>query len=165
MKNIEITLKRLNSDDKETKGIFCETSTNRLICESLERPKFFNGKENNRDDLKTEINESCRIPDGVYKVIWTYSPSFKEYLYEIEGVKSRSGIRIHKANVASQLKGCIAPCLKVLENIPKKTIVKYSKTDKLWADASGLGLQALYNFIGKDSNNKGREFTLTIISI
>lgn len=56
-------------------------------------------------DNKQKI--SC-IPCGTYMVKKTFSPSFKKDLYEILNVPGRSGIRIHPANYAAQLKGCIA---------------------------------------------------------
>lgn len=52
-------------------------------------------------------NLSC-IPAGTYTVRMTYSPRFKRYLYEVTGVHGRAGIRIHVANWAAELHGCIA---------------------------------------------------------
>ena len=52
-------------------------------------------------------NLSC-IPAGTYTVRMSYSPRFKRYLYEVVGVRGRSGIRIHVANWAAELHGCIA---------------------------------------------------------
>lgn len=52
-------------------------------------------------------NISC-IPKGTYKVITTYSNRFKKNLWEVLNVPNRSGIRIHAANFAYQLEGCIA---------------------------------------------------------
>lgn len=58
------------------------------------------------------------IPTGVYKVILTVSPKFKKKQWaqrygglvpEIIGVKGYSGARIHPANYASELEGCVAP--------------------------------------------------------
>lgn len=56
---------------------------------------------------------SC-IPTGEYRCLWTRSArlsllSNKEvYTYEVLGVPSRAGIRIHPANFTTQLRGCIA---------------------------------------------------------
>ena len=166
MRQIELILKRnyTNSGNGETIGAIYAKGSKNVICETLERPRYFKGKENVRDNTKTEFNESCCIPEGVYLVKWTYSNSFKTCTYEIFGVNSRDGIRIHAANVSSQLRGCIAGCMKILFSMPKFTKVKYLATDKVWADASIKGLQALYAHVGKDQDGKPRDFTLTITS-
>ena len=58
------------------------------------------------------------IPKGTYKVILSVSPKFKERAWakrygglvpEIVGVKGWTGVRIHPANSASELLGCVAP--------------------------------------------------------
>lgn len=51
--------------------------------------------------------KSC-IPAGTYTARLTMSPRFKRELWLIDGVPNRSGIRIHAANFAHQLHGCIA---------------------------------------------------------
>ncbi len=59
-------------------------------------------------------NISC-IPPGEYKMIWTYSPTFKRMMYIALGTSPRSGIRLHPGNLAgdvlqglrSHFKGCI----------------------------------------------------------
>ncbi len=58
---------------------------------------------------------SC-IPEGTYRVVWTWSPRFRRFMYLVAGVVARSGIRKHPANLMgdaalgyrSQLNGCIA---------------------------------------------------------
>lgn len=58
---------------------------------------------------------SC-IPVGLYRVVWTFSPRFRRFMYLVDGVVGRSGIRKHPANLMgdaalgyrSQLNGCIA---------------------------------------------------------
>ena len=57
-----------------------------------------------------------RIPEGVYRVVWTWSPRFRRFMYLVADVVARSGIRKHPANLMgdaalgykSQLNGCIA---------------------------------------------------------
>lgn len=58
------------------------------------------------------------IPTGTYKVILTVSPKFKKKSWalkygglvpELVGVRGYSGVRIHPANYATELEGCIAP--------------------------------------------------------
>jgi hypothetical protein len=53
-------------------------------------------------------NADLAIPCGHYKVEITYSPRFQRDLPLID-VPGRTGIRIHPANWAHQLEGCIAP--------------------------------------------------------
>lgn len=43
--------------------------------------------------------KSC-IPAGRYMVRWTLSPRLRKHTYEITGVPSRAGIRIHAGNFA-----------------------------------------------------------------
>ena len=58
---------------------------------------------------------SC-IPEGLYRVEWTWSPRFRRLMYLVSGVVVRTGIRKHPANLMgdaalgykSQLNGCIA---------------------------------------------------------
>jgi len=52
-------------------------------------------------------NKSC-IPLGQYSATYVFSPKFNKKTYLLNGVKDRSSIRIHSANVASELLGCIA---------------------------------------------------------
>jgi len=47
------------------------------------------------------------IPAGEYDVVYTWSPSFKKFTYEIMNVPKRSGIRIHPVNFVSGLRGCV----------------------------------------------------------
>lgn len=71
---------------------------NEIVCYTIELPWVDNGPF-----------ISC-IPTGVYRLKYTHSPSFKKYTYELLSVPKRTGIRIHSANIVSQLSGCIAPC-------------------------------------------------------
>lgn len=62
-----------------------------------------------------EDNVSC-IPAGKYNCRFTFSRAFKRYMYLVDSVENREGIRIHSANFMgdreqgfrSQLYGCIA---------------------------------------------------------
>lgn len=75
-------------------------------------PRFFSGELPDRENAP---GISC-IPEGIYKVIWTWSPRFKRMMYLVEGVEGRAGIRAHSANLMgdaslgykAQLNGCIA---------------------------------------------------------
>lgn len=76
-------------------------------CFILERP--LGTGTNRRDDPKTAaINESEAIPEGRFPITLNYSPGFKQLMFQII-VPGRDGIRIHIANQADQLLGCLAP--------------------------------------------------------
>lgn len=92
---LKATLKRLESTVQGTFG--------RLTIDGLAE-KFFTVELPWRDNAP---NVSC-IPLGSYRCVWTYSPRFKRMLYLVAPVLGRSGVRIHPANLASQLNGCIA---------------------------------------------------------
>lgn len=78
----------------------------------------FDGKRVFTGELPDRDNAPgvSRIPAGKYLCRFTYSPAFKRKMYAVEGVKGRSGIRIHSANLMgdktkgfqSHLLGCIA---------------------------------------------------------
>lgn len=92
-----VTITRTKSNSKQVTGHLVATNGGAVYtCKTLELP----WKDNAR-------NISC-IPTGTYKVNYTFSPKFLKYTYEIKDVPNRSGIRIHSANFASQLNGCIA---------------------------------------------------------
>lgn len=55
---------------------------------------------------------SC-IPAGKYRIKREYSPAFKRHLWELKDVPNRSEVKIHAANYVKELKGCIAPCLRL----------------------------------------------------
>lgn len=119
------------------------------ICYTIERPLFYKGNSNKRDDKKTAINESCCIPIGTYKVKKTFSPKFQQDLFLVLDVDGRDGIRIHTANWMEELQGCIAP-VDLITN-------KNDKPSGFHGSNSAKSLQILDKFIG------GNEFTLTII--
>ncbi len=66
-------------------------------------------------DLKTmelswkenQTSISC-IPAGIYEIRLEYSARFDMHLWEIKGVPYRSECKIHAANYARQLEGCIS---------------------------------------------------------
>jgi hypothetical protein len=117
------------------------------ICYTIERPLFYKGNSNKRDDKKTPINESCCIPIGTYQVKKTFSPKFQTDLFLVLNVEGRDGIRIHQANWMQQLHGCIATVDWIIND----------KTKIFTGLNSAESLKALNKFIG------GNEFTLTII--
>lgn len=88
----------------------------------------FSGELPNRDNAP---NISC-IPEGVYLVVWNYSPHFKRMMYLVTKVSGRSGIRIHSANymgdrskgLRCHLYGCLAAGERVGTIEGQKAIIK-----------------------------------------
>lgn len=98
---MKATLTRLESSDQ---GTFGKIKVGSLTLFTGELPR----REN-------KSNISC-IPSGLYRCVWTFSPRFKRFMYLVEGVPQRTGIRKHSANLMgdknlgykAQLNGCIA---------------------------------------------------------
>jgi hypothetical protein len=95
---MKVTLHTIHDCGEQTLGCLTVVNANRVIflCKSLELPD-----RNNKQGVSS-------IPAGTYLCKWTYSNTFKRNMYEVLGVAGRAGIRIHSANYASQLRGCIA---------------------------------------------------------
>lgn len=97
----DVTITRFDSSNHGTFG--------RLVCDDF---MAYTGELPDRSN-KSNIS---RIPTGVYKCVWSYSPRLKTEMYLVEGVSGRSGIRIHSANfmgdsdlgLRKQVNGCIA---------------------------------------------------------
>jgi hypothetical protein len=99
-----VYLKRQDDNGKATIGtFFFETEETQVNLGSLELP----WKDNQQ-------YISC-IPKGTYKVKTTFSNRYQKDMWEIMDVPGRGGIRIHSANYASQLLGCIALGLQVID--------------------------------------------------
>ena len=151
---MQVLLKRYytKNGDGATLGYFTIEDREKLnfqpICYTIERPLFYKGNSNKRDDKKTAtINESCCIPIGTYQVKKTFSPKFQTDLFLVLNVEGRDGIRIHQANWMQQLHGCIAPVDWIIND-----------KNKIFTGLnSAESLEALNKFIG------GNKFTLTII--
>ena len=74
-----------------------------FMCRTLELPW-----KNNKRGI------SC-IPVGSYSMRFTKSAKFPRGTWQIMDVPGRSGIRIHTANYLRQLRGCIAPGMRVID--------------------------------------------------
>lgn len=95
-----VQLTRLETSDQGTFG--------RLQAPGL---TLFSGELPWRDNRP---NISC-IPVGDYLCRWTLSPRFKRFMYSIESVEKRAGVRVHSANFMgakppyqAHLNGCVA---------------------------------------------------------
>ena len=58
--------------------------------------------------LDNEPGTSC-VPCGRYRLVLEPSPAFQRELWELKDVPGRSETKFHPANLAKELKGCIAP--------------------------------------------------------
>ena len=88
-----LTLKRVALRTDGTFGVLLDEG-NDPFCVTVERPW-----ENNKPEI------SC-IPKGEYTLKRVNSPRFGD-TFEVTGVPGRSHILFHKANVYTDLKGCI----------------------------------------------------------
>jgi len=71
-------------------------------------------------NIFTVENFDLAIPAGVYRIGFECSPRFGENCLTVFDVPGREGIRVHVANRASELEGCIAPGLYfgTLQDVP-----------------------------------------------
>ena len=130
----ELTLTRMSGSHGGTWGILSYPPAN-LTLHTMERAWV---------DNKRGI--SC-IPCGRYNVIATMSPRFGRRMYLVLGTSPREGIRIHPANLPSQLQGCIAL---------GTTIARYPTTKKLLNSRVAVGrLEAVFGM---------QPFYLTIVN-
>jgi hypothetical protein len=91
----QVMLIRTSDDGKQTLGALTIVGTD-FGCKTIERPFIKN------------MNNISSIPKGVYLCKWTKSPRLGRNTYEVMNVPGRAGIRIHPANYAYELHGCIA---------------------------------------------------------
>lgn len=97
--------------------------------------------------LSVKIPGKTAIPKGTYKVVGTVSPKFKNRTWakryggvvpEIQDIKGYSGVRIHPANRATELLGCIAPGKNTVKGAVTQSQVCYyrlmDKLTKVWSE-------------------------------
>lgn len=90
IKTIKLTRKYIGNQ----KGLFGV-----LEVDSVNHGKFY---------FSTLENNEFRIKEGIYNLNYCMSPRFRYECFLLEGVKGRSGIRIHASSYPSDLQGCIA---------------------------------------------------------
>lgn len=73
---------------------------NSLIGELLVNEKYFS---------HTLENNKLKIPDGVFEIKMLPSNRFGRIMPFLQNVPGREAIELHPANIAEQLRGCIAP--------------------------------------------------------
>lgn len=106
-----------------TIGALCDISKPSYppFCYTLERPLFYKGQTNKKDDKSTKtINESCCINPGEYLLKWTFSPKYKRNMYTIVGIQGRLGIRAHSGNTIDDIEGCILLGNRIIKNVDMK---------------------------------------------
>jgi hypothetical protein len=116
---VNLEIMRLVFDNEDTIGkLYVEDAFN---CYTLELP--YNLGRNKPDT-------DC-IPFGNYQVGIDYSPHFGRYMPILLNVPGRSEIRIHPANMPTQLLGCIA-------------VGSYDPTHPDWISSSRAAFDPLY---------------------
>lgn len=93
---------------------------NEYICDTLEDTYRKIVK------LQDKIPHQTAVPNGTYKVIYSYSPTFEKILPELLDVPFFKGIRIHCGNDDSDSSGCVL----VGENKRKGQLVNSKKNFK-----------------------------------
>lgn len=95
--NIKIFVIRTEYEEKQVLGnlILVQDTDILFTCKTLEL-----AWKNNTPQI------SC-IPAGIYPIALEYSPSFKMNLWELKEVPDRSEVKLHSANMYSQLRGCL----------------------------------------------------------
>ena len=83
----------------------------------------------NGREIATLENADYIIPCGKYELKMTWSPRFRKIMPLVDGVKGRSGIRIHTGTIPEHSKGCILMKPKGVEII-KELLTKNEKKDE-----------------------------------
>lgn len=91
---MDLYIKRKEFTDKSTRGDM--RINNVPFCSTLEPPVKETGKPR-------------AIPSGEYKVVVTYSNTFKRRLPILINVPDFEGVRIHRGNKPDDTRGCILP--------------------------------------------------------
>lgn len=86
--------------------ILTNRSTAGVLSVTKEDGSYWKCKTLELPDKGNAPKISC-IPKGEYQCIYTLSPSFNKFTYEIQNVPKRAGIRIHSGNYTRQILGCI----------------------------------------------------------
>ena len=89
-------------------------STGTLLVLDQHKQPIFSCVCIERGDMQNKRKLS-RVPDGVFPLVYEYSPRFNKHLWELKEVPNRSECKIHPANFWDELHGCIAPGLSLKE--------------------------------------------------
>ena len=127
MKDTRLTLKRFFKGEKYTIGRLYHWNNGLMhyICDTIE--DVDRGAKSTwplSKILANKVYGETAIPRGTYELVGTVSPKFKYRVWgklyngvvpEVKDVPGFSGVRIHPANKASELLGCIAPGLNTVK--------------------------------------------------
>lgn len=134
---MELTLHRIEKTSEATIGkLYLE---DRFICDTLEdRDRGLKQEWELATILAKKIPGETAIPTGRYEIEITYSNRFERPLPLLVNVPGFEGVRIHSANKASQLQGCIAPGVRhenesIME--VQRSRITFSKVYKLIGEA------------------------------
>jgi hypothetical protein len=96
-------------------------------------------------------NLKDEIPAGTYDVEFTYSPEFSPHMpnnapMPLLDVPNRTAVRIHWANLPSQLLGCIAVGLKVDGDAVDTSKAEFLQLYAIIKDQTDLTIQVVENY-------------------
>lgn len=57
--------------------------------------------------LERAYDSKPKLPDGVYRCVFEYSPRFNRKLWELKGVPGHEEIKFHSGNLHTDSDGCI----------------------------------------------------------
>lgn len=57
--------------------------------------------------IRTLENRNYIVKEGIYKMVYEYSPKFKKNLWELKNVQGRTEIKIHNGRETRHSRGCI----------------------------------------------------------
>jgi hypothetical protein len=112
METLHLFLKRFLLHENATIGVMY-----------IEEEPFSFSLEDKIRNIKI-AKETC-IPEGLYKIEYTFSPRFKKYTLEIKNVFNFTGIRIHSGSFIEDTEGCLLLGYRV--DIMNRSILDESK--------------------------------------
>ena len=133
---MRLVLDRIYKGDKYTIGHLYVEKNGQMtyLCDTLEdKDRGIKSKWPIMQILSVKVHGETAIPLGTYKIVKTISPKFKYrvwgkryggYVPEIQSVPGFSGVRIHPANKATEVDGCVA----VGKNTVKGQVTNSQKT-------------------------------------
>ena len=106
---MELLLKRVYTSSDYTIGRLYYKG--QKLCDTLEPPSVGLKKESTAFQVMRAKKRFgvISIPPGIYQLLITKSPKFKQWLPLLMDVPGFSGIRIHPGNFPTDTQGCILP--------------------------------------------------------
>lgn len=66
--------------------------------------------------LERAYDSKPKLTDGIYKVVFEYSPRFNRKLWELKGVPDHAEIKFHSGNKHTDSDGCVLVGLKKIDS-------------------------------------------------